>query len=857
MKIVNIMSHTHWDREWYRSDQAFLPRLVYTIDQLIETLQNNDKFLYYVLDGQTAVIEEYLKVRPEQRIAIEKLVNEKRLFIGPWFIQPDLNLVNGESLIRNLVIGRQIARTLGGSMQVGWIPDAFGQVADTSQLFAGFGMVGQYVWRGFNHTNLKHAIFNWRSKSGDMLPTVNFPLGYGHFRYFEDPEGNLEVMKNFIDATSDRYLGNFDLFMQGSDHARIQPNIPEIMAQLHRQLPDVKFQLTHPQKYLEDVLDLLSTKLEVIEGEARSSVTARIHAGINSTRMDIKSKMREYEMMIQHTVEPLATLCRLHGGKSSNKIVEHFWRILLYNQFHDSIYSSSPESVNQVVEARLLDLRHGLNEMIWLAHRYFLKQTDLSWINYEQPMISILNPNLKKITDARIEINAYLKDLNFSIVDYEGNEYPYRLLNESHHGSIEIENYRGLMHLNDETDVSNGKLFKRTIQLYDKTLDPFSHTLLKIVYGEQKQLKLEQTVQVSKNVVSNKWYTCTIEHDGSVTLLNHQTKAVIKNLLVYECREDLGDEYNFDPGVGLLWQSKNECVEVKVIEENERYVEIAWEHTCLVRGKTVMIQTMLACDETPFIQVQNEISNQANDFLLSVSIPTSEKRLKHVTDTHFSTIERLNDIPIDFDAKEIELPMYPLRQVVAMVNDNPSLVVHGQSISEYFILDDHRICLSLLRATGKLGKEDLLTRPGRASGYHLDTPSSQVHKTVLLSYRIGINQSSLAKVLSSNHAPIACRMVDQIKPYTSLNLKPNINADIAINGDVEVLTVKESEDQKGTIIRILNRSCLSAVTMNCRVDDRVFLTNLDEEIIEQKQNNQGSVLITLTPYQLVSIKIER
>jgi mannosylglycerate hydrolase len=60
---VFLVSHTHWDREWYRTFQTFRARLVDTIDRVLELLAADDGFRF-LLDGQTIVLEDYLEIRP-------------------------------------------------------------------------------------------------------------------------------------------------------------------------------------------------------------------------------------------------------------------------------------------------------------------------------------------------------------------------------------------------------------------------------------------------------------------------------------------------------------------------------------------------------------------------------------------------------------------------------------------------------------------------------------------------------------------------------------------------------------------------------------------------------------------------
>ena len=64
--IGYVLSHTHWDREWYLSFQLFRMRLVDMLDTLIPYLEQHPEFPHFHLDGQTVCLEDYLEVRPEQ-----------------------------------------------------------------------------------------------------------------------------------------------------------------------------------------------------------------------------------------------------------------------------------------------------------------------------------------------------------------------------------------------------------------------------------------------------------------------------------------------------------------------------------------------------------------------------------------------------------------------------------------------------------------------------------------------------------------------------------------------------------------------------------------------------------------------
>ncbi|MCL7455176.1 MAG: alpha-mannosidase, partial [Anaerolineae bacterium] len=108
-----LVSHTHWDRAWYVPFQVYRIRLVRLVDRVLDILERDPEYRCFMLDGQVLPVEDYLEVRPERRVDIERLVRAGRLLIGPWYVLADEYLVSPEALIRNLMIGLRAALRLG------------------------------------------------------------------------------------------------------------------------------------------------------------------------------------------------------------------------------------------------------------------------------------------------------------------------------------------------------------------------------------------------------------------------------------------------------------------------------------------------------------------------------------------------------------------------------------------------------------------------------------------------------------------------------------------------------------------------------------------------------------------------
>jgi alpha-mannosidase len=221
-----VVSHAHWDREWYLPFQEFRMRLVRMMDRLLDILDTNPDYKSFMLDGHTLLVEDYLEVRPERRDDIVRHVQAGRLLMGPWYILADEFLPSGEAHIRNLLTGLRIARRFGEPMMIGYLPDAFGQIAYMPQILRGFGIDAAVMWRGVGREASQSEFF-WRSPDGSEVLTVHLPYGYGVMAGFPgDPERLRERVRAILDRLQPYVTTGHVLLMNGADHLMPLDDLP-------------------------------------------------------------------------------------------------------------------------------------------------------------------------------------------------------------------------------------------------------------------------------------------------------------------------------------------------------------------------------------------------------------------------------------------------------------------------------------------------------------------------------------------------------------------------------------------------------------------------------------------------------
>ena len=243
----HFISNTHWDREWYRSFQEFRLKLALLVDGLLEILAADGDFKYFMLDGQTIVLDDYLLMRPENEQILREHIRSGRIVIGPWHILPDMFLVGPEAHIRNLLEGERTARKFGPKMMVGYMPDSFGHIGQMPQILNGFGIENACLWRGLDE---EPAEFWWQSPDGSRVLMAYLRESYSNGAYLpggDSLKGDESGMERFTETIAE--LGqtlaehsNADdmLIMLGTDHMRPSPNTARNIAGANARLSQCK-----------------------------------------------------------------------------------------------------------------------------------------------------------------------------------------------------------------------------------------------------------------------------------------------------------------------------------------------------------------------------------------------------------------------------------------------------------------------------------------------------------------------------------------------------------------------------------------------------------------------------------------
>ena len=194
------------------------------VDEVLELLETDPR-MRFTLDGQLATVDDYVEIRPEGEERIRSLVLAGRLAIGPWQTLMDEFLVSGESIFRNLEAGLARADELGGAMQIGYLPDQFGHVAQMPQILRAFGIKTAVVWRGVP-TAIESHVFDWEAPDGSVVRAEYLPDGYSNAAWAFDEPGDAKLLR-VAEQLQPWFNGDPVLLMAGTDHMPPVRDLPD------------------------------------------------------------------------------------------------------------------------------------------------------------------------------------------------------------------------------------------------------------------------------------------------------------------------------------------------------------------------------------------------------------------------------------------------------------------------------------------------------------------------------------------------------------------------------------------------------------------------------------------------------
>ena len=751
---VTIVPHTHWDREWYLPFQRFRLRLVDLLDTLLDHIEQDPSYTHFLLDGQMAVVDDYLELRPDAEPRLRRLAAAGRLAMGPWYILPDEFLVSGETLIRDLALGFERGAAFGGAMPVGYLPDMFGHIAQMPQILGQFGLEHAIVWRGVPSAMTEHTAFWWEAPDGTTVRAEYLPQGYGNGADLPDDAAFVAArMKEFI-AEHEQRLGGRLLWMNGTDHQMPRPWLGRVAAEVDAKEPDLSVQVGSLASYLADAT---VDDLPRWSGELRSGARANLLMGVASNRVDVKQAAARTERWLERIAEPMSALFADRWPDAELRLA---WKEVIRNSAHDSICACSHDEVVAAVLHRFDEARQIAEGLTRRALRDLADRLPVAGpaivnpsprtrggiveldLPYDDTAAigspdaeAVEAPAVQVLVDAppQEQIHAITRADAPTLVDREIDIHPDIT-------EIEVGQYAdGTLVITIHTDPAAGgsvlrrELIDRLTTLADEQPDgpvevhltrPGHRRVLTRVddvpgYGWSTWAATPSAhppVEASDTALRNGRVTVQVDRlTGTFSIDGHAGMGRLVD------DGDRGDTYNWCPPANGRVVDRPAAVEVDVIERGPvrgRIVvtrtyplpaEIVGEER-IGRVDTRITTTLEVRQGEPFVRITVALDNQSRDHRLRMWFPLPEPAAGSQAECAFATVER--GLVAEGGPTERPLATYPSRRFVLA----GGVTVAHEGLLEYELIDiddrgAHTLALTLLRCTGMLSQGPMATRP--------------------------------------------------------------------------------------------------------------------------------------------------
>jgi alpha-mannosidase len=779
--VLHVVPHTHWDREWYEPFESYRFRLIKAADELLDVLKTNPEFRHFNFDGQTAAIEDYLEIRPENEPEVSRLVGQGRLGVGPWRILMDEFLCSPETIVRNLLQGTRSAKRLSRYQRLGYIPDSFGHVAQMPQLLRLAGFTDACVWRGVPRA-VDRSVFRWEAPDGSSVRTIYLVTSYSNAASLPGEVDDLMVRARRIISDLEPFEpGPVVLALNGSDHLAPEPHVPEVFAKANAAQDEIEFRIGSLEEYLAQAPAEGCTW----QGEMRSSARANLLMGVLSARMPLKQAEFRASAMLERYAEPLWVL----AGLDHSALLERAWRGMVENSAHDSVCGCGIDAVAEDVASRYRESAR-IAELV-AADSFNALAENVDTESMQSDGVVVFNPSPRArngVVEATLTVPGSPEQIAFRAPD--GSVVAAQVLDVTEQIVVEMK-LRGSQLARITPTIHSRKIGDLFVN--DLTIEPGRTTTVRMGLGpapqgrfdvEEAKRQVEQAiaqrphrtfrvigngpplcrvlvstpsvpalgwtvlepleepsqtnVTATETAIDNGLLRAEVGPAGTVALIHHGSGTRYEGLFGIEDGADAGDEYNYsppdrdhvvrepiEPPVCELLSSGPVEARLRVTSRYRVPVGLTPDERARARRTTILpvvTEYSLRAGE-PFLRASIELFNDAKDHRVRTLFPLPFVAEGSDADGAFHVTRRA--LTAEGADHEIGLPTFPARRWVDVSDGKMGLAVFHRGTPEYEVLDGRAIAVTLLRSVGWLSRQGMSYRAGPA-GPKMATPGAQL-----------------------------------------------------------------------------------------------------------------------------------
>lgn len=755
----HFMSNTHWDREWQTSFQRTRHMLCYMMDMVVDILEKEPRYKHFVLDSQTIPVQDYLEIRPEREALLRKLVQEKRLIIGPWYTLPDQYGVGGESLIRNLLLGHKIAKDFGHCPKTGYSPFGWGHTSQMPQIYQGFGIGFMAFYRGLNSQVAPKSEFIWEAPDGTRLvgsrlgkrlrynawyllhraalyntPDINdrktlwsngnapfrfvteqkadWFYRYAHLKYGYYKDRIKDAAEQAIAEQDPDYRTNHRFWANGHDLSCPDIREAQVIEDANEALGDAAhvFHSTFEDFQNGVIENLNMDDVNVVTGEMRNYMMRGDYFGymgslVGSTRTWLKQHNFMAERALQRYAEPLAVFAGMLGAEFPRGFVDLAMQTLLENHGHDSIGGCHRDVISDDIHNRLIQVEGISDSVMEKALIDIAGSIDFHDRDPSDVAIVVYNPasfEREEVMRTVIEIPQELKHDAIQIVDQDGNVLPAQMI------AKKSPAYNNIYIPSDCQLALTSTRYTMDIQF--PGIPAFGYRTFFVKPVVRPKLENPKTMLTGPQTMENEHVQVKINSNGTYDVKDKASGHVYEGLGYFRDSSEVGTPHeHFTVQNEQLLTTLNENAEVALIRDGE--LETSFRVTLrwmLPDGITadkkernphkkeyVIISTLTLRKGQRWLDVKTELDNNIEYHYLQLSFPSNLKTDVVNVQGHYDVFSRPIPKP-DFSVHdEAPEPEQPMDSFLDLSDGNIGLAILNEGLKAYEAHDDPQRTVSL------------------------------------------------------------------------------------------------------------------------------------------------------------------
>ena len=351
---IRLVGNSHIDMAWLWPWTETVEVVRNTFQSVLDLMREYPDFKFTMSSARTY---EWMQEKyPDLFAQIQQRVKEDRWeVIGGMWVEPDLNMPDGESLVRQILVGkRYFQKNFGVDVKIGWNPDSFGYNWQLPQIYKKSGMdyfVTQKLLWAHEFTTFPYKLFWWQAPDGSRLLTY-FPHDYAGGIDAEPLAKDVSIWMPSIYGPKltdhPEMMHLYGVGDHGGGPTRVMLDHADELRAPQTVFP--KLQFSFATDFFADMEKKLpSMQVPTWDGELYFAY----HRGVFTTQAETKRRIRQAEETVL-SAEKFASLASLYGRAYPHDSMELTWKNLLFDHFHD-IMPGSGIAVNYLDAKRNLE----------------------------------------------------------------------------------------------------------------------------------------------------------------------------------------------------------------------------------------------------------------------------------------------------------------------------------------------------------------------------------------------------------------------------------------------------------------------------------------------------------------------